>query len=646
MWPSSSLLLPYLAAHIASVSAQALSTVTYGPSGPCPVPSVTSVVVVQPGYYSSFFQSASSIVNLWGNGNTVMINNAPTTYITNTYISTTIISTITTTVVNPSTTAASSSGADVGPILTGGSSSTTPATSVSMTPMPPSSSISLGPSSTSSPIFTPVPPPETTPAPAPVLTSTSVDANGNTVLVRVTQTPLALGEGLPSGTITDLPASLAENGIIVGVAVNGLGAKVKRQAPAGPTAGAVLSGDEGGAALACDVAVRYFLERGQLTDGTDVVGRNTTDNSALMTPDPDFNNVTTVLSFVDGILNWNSADRGAATFYQCGDAKVYAGFPNPPKEDCYIVTLGGIAATACPVPLRDEVDTSTSTDIPSSTPASSDVSSTTAIDVTTTTDSGGTGQTTTPEPGSSTDQTSPSASPSSSEALPVSSTVEQTTPPVVATPTSAGTSVASATGGSVVASSSSSSSVVVPPSSSSPAIPQSSSAAATIGQSTSSPGAVAQSSSSSVVPAQSSSSAIVPVLSSSSSASSLRSSSTAVVPAQSSTTAVTSTASWIKHYTRDHPKYQPGYLSPASVKHSSEQPRLKYFSRYSVFLSFPVHFCPHCNHNISVPKQQLGRTTHIVLGNGGWKLVNYHCWPFNHGGRNLPDCKPGGIQLH
>ncbi|EXJ60068.1 hypothetical protein A1O7_04218 [Cladophialophora yegresii CBS 114405] len=402
---------------MASVSAQALSTVTYGPSGPCPVPSVTSVVVVQAGYYSSFFQSASSIVNLWGNSNTVMINNAPTTYITNTYISTTIISTISTTVVNPSTTGASSSGADVGPILTGGSSSTTPAPSASMTPVPPSSSTSLGPSSTSSPIFTPVPPPQTTPAPAPVLTSTSVDASGNTVLVEVTQTPLALGEGLPSGTITDLPASLAENGVIVGVAVGNLGAKVKRQAPAGPTAGAVLSGEEGGAALACDVASRFFLEQGQLTDGTDVVGRNTTDSSALLTPDPDSNNVTTVLSFVDGILNWDTADQGVATFYQCGDAKVYAGFPNPPREDCYVVTLGGIAATACPVPLRNEADTSTSSDVPSSTPAPSDVSSTTAVDMTTTTDSG------------------------------VSSTVAQTTSPVVASSTSAGTSATSATGG-------------------------------------------------------------------------------------------------------------------------------------------------------------------------------------------------------
>ncbi|EXJ73504.1 uncharacterized protein A1O5_03265 [Cladophialophora psammophila CBS 110553] len=378
MWPSSSLLLPSLALQFAAANAQALATVTYGPSGPCPVPSVTSVVVVQAAYYSSVFQSASQIVNLFGNGDTVTIQNAPTTYITNTYITTTIISTVTSVV--PSTTSTSpssapSSSASVSSVTTSATSASSPSTSVSLTPTSASSTTSSGISTTSTTVFTPIPPPVTTPTPPPVLTSTSVDAQGNTILVPITQPPLVLGEGLPSGTVTDLPASSA---VIVGVALGGVGgAKVKRQA-AGSQASELLSGNDGGSSGACDVAVRYYLQHGQLTDGTDVVGRNTTDSYALMTPDPDSNNVTTVFSFVDGILHWDSTDQGAATFYRCGDNKVWAGFPSPPRPDCYNVTLGGIVAAACPVPYRDPDATISSTSISSSTSTSADVATTTS----------------------------------------------------------------------------------------------------------------------------------------------------------------------------------------------------------------------------------------------------------------------------
>jgi len=184
-----------------------------------------------------------------------------------------------------------------------------------------------------------------------VLTSTSTDANGNTFLIPVTQAPLALGEGLPSGTLTDLPGPLSSSGVIVGVQSAGSEEprSVKRQADPAPHSGC------------CPVRKRwrlphslvtshpgFFLRHGELTDGDRAVGRNATSSFALIVPDPDFNDITTVISFVDGILNWNSPDRGAAIFYQCGDAKVYAGFPNPPRDDCYVVTLGGIRRHCMP----------------------------------------------------------------------------------------------------------------------------------------------------------------------------------------------------------------------------------------------------------------------------------------------------------
>ncbi|KIY02994.1 uncharacterized protein Z520_01460 [Fonsecaea multimorphosa CBS 102226] len=441
MWPSSSLVLSSLALRFAAVHAQALATVTYGPSGPCPVPSVTSVVVVQAGYYSSFFQSASQIVNLFGNGETVTIQNAPTTYITNTYITTTIVSTVTS-VVSPSTTLTTpSGGASVGPVTTSATPGSSLSTSISTASTATSSTPLPGTSTTSSTVFTPVSPPVTTPTPAPVLTSTSVDAQGNTILVPITQPPLVLGEGLPSGTVTDLPASSA---VILGIAVGGIGgARVKRQ-DSGTEASDLLSGPDGGSSNACDVAQRYYLQNGQLTNGTYVVGRNTTDSSALMVVDPYLNNVTTVFAFANGILQWDSTDRGPAQFYRCGDDKVYAGFQSPPQDDCYNVTLGGIAASACPVPYRNadaiasstttSQSISTTTDVPTTTP---EVTTTT----TTTTDTESpTSATTTSESASSSDQTSTessaTSSPSSSSEPTVTSSLAQTTEPTVTSTTS------------------------------------------------------------------------------------------------------------------------------------------------------------------------------------------------------------------
>ncbi|OAP58474.1 hypothetical protein AYL99_07564 [Fonsecaea erecta] len=656
MWPSSSLLLSSLALRFAAVNAQALATVTYGPSGPCPVPSVTSVVVVQAGYYSSFFQSASQIVNLFGNGETVTIENAPTTYITNTYITTTIISTVTS-VVSPSTTSSTSTSpitsttpsgsASVGPVTTSAAPASSLSTSISTTSTPTSTSTSPGPSTTSTTEFTPIPPPATTPTPPPVLTSTSVDAEGNTILVPITQPPLTLGEGLPSGTVTDLPASSA---VIIGIAVGGLGgSKVKRQ-DSGTQAQAsqLLSGDDGGSSNACDVAVRYFLQGGQLTDGTAVVGRNTTDYAAVITPDPDFNNVTTVFAFVNGILQWDSPDQGLGSFYHCGDNKVWAGFPSPPRPDCYDVTLGGIAASACPVPYRDPDVSTSSTTISSSTSTSTDVASTTTTEVTTTTTTdteSPTSPTTTPEPSSSSDQSSTESSaissPFSSSAPVVTSSLGQTTestvvsassnaPPATTTPASTGSpsSAPFGTSSSIVPLQSSSTSIA-PVQSSSTSIPpaQSSSTSAVSVHSSSATVPPVPSSSTSPAPAQSSSTSMLPSQPSSSGTVVTSSSSTSV-PVQSSTTAgaapttvVTSVSSGISS-SGSTGGGTSGSSSTSARISECEQSWLDDPSRYSVFLSFLIHCPPHFKHYILVPKQQLYNSNHVVLGASSWDLID------------------------
>ncbi|KAL2425532.1 hypothetical protein ABEF91_008153 [Exophiala dermatitidis] len=403
MRPTSSLFLQSLALRFAVANGQALQTLTYGPAGPCPAPLVTSVIV-QPVYYSSFFQSASQIVNVFGNGETINIGNAPTTYIQNTYITTTIISTVTTTnatssgpLVGPGS--ASTTGSSSGPsgtITTSASygSSSASTTGFSMTPTSSSLATTSGYPTAPPTIYSTVAPPMTTPTPQPTLLSTSVDSQGNTVTVTVVQPTFTLGEGLQSGVQTDIPAT---SPVMVGIAFGGPGAKVKRQEPTaapsstldGPQPAGLLQGENGGSGNNCGFATRWYLRNGMLLAGNESVGRNFSDFYVPITPQPYINDVNTTFFFSDGILGWNSTDRGPATFYQCGDGLVYAGFPYPPRSDCYVVTLGGIAAAACPVDYTNsavDVSSSTTSSAAESTTTSGVPDSSTTSDVTTTSD--------------------------------------------------------------------------------------------------------------------------------------------------------------------------------------------------------------------------------------------------------------------
>ncbi|KAK5318552.1 hypothetical protein LTR11_007954 [Exophiala xenobiotica] len=430
MWPSSTLLLPLLALRFAVANAQALSTVTYGPGGLCPVPSTTSVVVVQQAVYSSFFQSASQINNIFGDGNTIMINNAPTTYITASYVTTTIVTTVMTTTGSPtapisSSTSTTSSVAN-GPITQTTSaspgSSSTPMSSTMSTTGPLGGGTS-GPTTTQQQTFAPVAPPAPTTTTPPVLTVTTTDANGNTITVTTTQPTFSLGEGLPTGTVSDIPAT---SPILLGFAFGGSGAKVKRgeveevnrqemkrqdSALDGPPPQGLLQGDSGEAGNNCGFATRYYLEDGMLMSGNESVGRNFSDIFVVITPEPYYNDVNTTFFFADGILGWNTTDQGAATFYQCGDGLIYAGFPNPTQDDCYPIQIGGIAAAACPadytndpVPLPDNSSSTAST-----TTTVEPETSTTDISTTTepTLDSSTTPASSTPTDVSSSDSSSP-----------------------------------------------------------------------------------------------------------------------------------------------------------------------------------------------------------------------------------------------
>ncbi|KAK5446410.1 hypothetical protein LTS15_009749 [Exophiala xenobiotica] len=427
MWPSSTLLLPLLALRFAVANAQALSTVTYGPGGLCPVPLTTSVVVVQQAVYSSFFQSASQINNIFGEGNTIMINNAPTTYITTSYVTTTIVTTVMTTTGSPtapigSSTSATSSVA-AGPITqttsaSPGSSSTPMSSTMSTTG--PSGGGTSGPTTTQQQTFAPVAPPAPTTTTPPVLTVTTTDANGNTITVTTTQPTFTLGEGLPTGTVSDIPAT---SPILLGFSFGGSGSKVKREevnrqemkrqdsALDNPPPQGLLQGESGEAGNNCGFATRYYLVDGMLMSGNESVGRNFSDIFVVITPEPYYNDVNTTFFFADGILGWNTTDQGAATFYQCGDGLIYAGFPNPTQDDCYPIQIGGIAAAACPADYTNDPvpppDNSSST--ASTTTTVEPETSTTDISTTTepTLDSTTTPASSTPTDVSSSDSSSP-----------------------------------------------------------------------------------------------------------------------------------------------------------------------------------------------------------------------------------------------
>ncbi|KIW61531.1 hypothetical protein PV05_01642 [Exophiala xenobiotica] len=441
MWPSSTLLLPFLALRLAVADAQALSTVTYGPGGLCPAPSTTSVVVVQQAVYSSFFQSASQINNIFGDGNTIMINNAPTTYITTSYITTTIVTTVMTTTVSPtapmsSSTSATSSVA-AGPITqttsaAPGSSSTPMFSTMSTTGS--SAGGTSGPTTTQRQTFAPVAPPAATTTTPPVLTITTTDANGNTITVTTTQPTFTLGEGLPTGTVSDIPAT---SPVMLGFSFGGAGAKVKREALNrqemkrqgstldNPPPQGLLQGQSGEAGNNCGFATRYYLVGGMLMSGNESVGRNLSDIFVVITPEPYYNDVNTTFFFANGVLGWNTTDQGAATFYQCGDGLIYAGFPNPTQDNCYPITIGGIAAAACPADFTNDPvpppDTSSST--ASTTTTVEQGTSTTEISTTIqpTLDSTTTPVSSTPTDVSSSDSSSPSSETTPPSTAPASS---------------------------------------------------------------------------------------------------------------------------------------------------------------------------------------------------------------------------------
>ncbi|KIV96246.1 hypothetical protein PV10_00135 [Exophiala mesophila] len=337
MWSASSLLFASLAVPLATVSAQALTTVTYGPSGPCPVPSTTSSIIVQPVYYSSFFQSASQIVNLWGDGNNIAINNAPVEYVANTYI-TTVITTVSSGSGSTSVTLTTTATVD-------GTATTTATTTPSLTTTTPGLTTTTTLAQTPPIIFTPVEAPPVTPLPEEVLTVT-LTIDGVVVTTTTSQpTFTALGQGMPSGTQT---AISPEDPVLIAVAFGGGGERRKRQASA-PVIAGFSQGEKAGAGTNCGFASRYYIEEGKLKSGDKTVGLNASDFYVPLVPVEWYNDIQTELFFVDGILRWESHLRGPGQTYQCGRGPLYFGFPFPPRPDCYTVILGGIAASQCPV---------------------------------------------------------------------------------------------------------------------------------------------------------------------------------------------------------------------------------------------------------------------------------------------------------
>jgi Flp pilus assembly protein TadG len=143
---SISLLWVFLALTPAYFGAQGTITVIDSPNGVCPVPTVVEEVVVQAAYFSSYFQSASQVVNIFDDGNTLVIDYAPTTYIKNTYI-TTVYTSIAT---NP--TGSQSSTVEASNVVATAPQSTSPVSS--STPLIPTSQFSTESAATSLPLTT------------------------------------------------------------------------------------------------------------------------------------------------------------------------------------------------------------------------------------------------------------------------------------------------------------------------------------------------------------------------------------------------------------------------------------------------------------------------------------------------------------
>ncbi|KAK5092224.1 hypothetical protein LTR24_005361 [Lithohypha guttulata] len=171
--------------------------------------------------------------------------------------------------------------------------------------------------------------------PQTVITSTVLTTTvTSTTTATVTANPgvsATLGAGLPSGTVTSIPST---SPFAIAYIVDAVG--LSRLSFAGSD----------GSSIDPEDADAFYLQDGELmTLAGAKLGRNESDTYAAMVATPYDNEVTGDFFFVDGMLRWNSPDRGEATFYDCG-GDLFAGFPDAPFENCAEATVGGVAVDA------------------------------------------------------------------------------------------------------------------------------------------------------------------------------------------------------------------------------------------------------------------------------------------------------------
>ena len=200
-----------------------------------------------------------------------------------------------------------------------------------------------------------------------------VATSGVTPAITTAFPPLTIGDGIPAGRVTSLPAAsrilLAFNDANVvpaGRAVlNRRQAVPQDAAPApSPTSASPVSvvnlATVSVAAPAassqpdtvysdnCDAATPLVLSDGLLLYNGTAVNKYYGDTAALLgqlLADDVSDQVNSTFSFVDGFLQWLAPDVGQASFYSC-DGTLWAGFPSLPYN-CTQVDVGAVAAEAC-----------------------------------------------------------------------------------------------------------------------------------------------------------------------------------------------------------------------------------------------------------------------------------------------------------
>ncbi|KPI38912.1 uncharacterized protein AB675_5797 [Cyphellophora attinorum] len=334
MAPKKSLIWSSIAAFLlgtASAQAPAVTTVKVDAAGSTCPPDVTVAVVT--GVYNTYI-SASTLYSFYipGNGNAIVINNGPT------YYQTTYVVTTTATV-----TASPTGGNTINP----GQQSTTGTSPVATG----SGSTTQGPaaSTTTPPIQSTVPPPSTvTTASSIVAVVTNSDGSVSTTTLAP-EPDLSIGQNFPPGTVAAIPS---ESPALIAVAIPGLSNKKRQEAGSGSKALGYAGAPEGATADSCAYAKRYFIQDGLMTElnSGGQVNRNVSQDFVQFEPSFDSNTAISSFKFVDGVLSWDTPieDGGSANFYQCGDSKVYAGWPSPRLPDCYSVVLGAVGASSCP----------------------------------------------------------------------------------------------------------------------------------------------------------------------------------------------------------------------------------------------------------------------------------------------------------